>query len=515
MLVSSHAKLVVVLTLAALAAGCGSTGPDPAPSGATPRAATSNAAARALAFLDAHPDLALAGAGHAFAARAVLAEDDGAEHVRFDRTYRGVRVVGGDVVVHARPDGAFDRVTHTLRGPLPESTEPALAPDQAREAAGVDAASPAAELVVLARQGLSALAYDVVRSGEQEDGTPEELHVLVDAKTGRTLERWNAVTTAKGKGHGLYCGEVALTTSPMAGGFELADATRGGSETVDARGAEGTDDAPFTSAADAWGDGTAKDRSSAAVDAQYALATTWDYFAKVHGRHGPAGDGKGLLARVHFRRGYANAFYSPACDCVSLGDGKKHFANGVSMLPLVALDVVAHELTHAVTASTANLVYSGESGALNEATSDIFATMVEHYAKNPNDPPDYTIGEQVFEPKGYAIRDMAEPDVGCWDPTVGSLDPHLGSGVANHFFYLLAEGTTAKTHTCGGAKKLVGIGREAAARIWYRALTVYMTSDTGYADARKATLDAADDLYGAASPQHKRVAQAWTAVGVP
>lgn len=509
-------RTFVLAAAATLAAGCGQPDPSSPPVETPQRSPSPDASARALTFLETHPGLVWGGADQAFSARVALADDDGAEHVRFDRTYRGLRVLGGDVVAHARPEGAFDRVTHTLRGPLPERTAPTLTPAEALVAADLTAerASASPELVVSARRGLSRLAYEVTNDGVADDGTPEELHTLVDAESGLVLERWNAITTAKGKGHGLYAGTVTLTTRPVSGGYTLADDTRGGLGTVDANGGEGDDDTPFLSASDAFGDGTVKTRSSAAVDAQYALAKTWDYFAKVHGRKGPAGDGRGLFARVHFKQSYANAFYSPACDCVCFGDGKEN-VGGVDILPLVSLDVVAHEVTHAVTASTAELIYSGESGALNEATSDIFGTMVEHYAKNPNEPPNYTIGEEILAPKGQALRDMAAPEVGCWDPVMGALDPHVGSGVANHFFYLLAEGTTPLTQTCSGAGKLVGIGSAAAARIWYRALTIYMTSDTGYSEARSATLEAASDLYGAGSPQRKRVAAAWAAVDVP
>jgi Zn-dependent metalloprotease len=111
--------------------------------------------------------------------------------------------------------------------------------------------------------------------------------------------------------------------------------------------------------------------------------------------------------------------------------------------------------------------------------------------------------------------DGASPD--CFFSTIGSKDVHYSSGVANHFFYLLAEGTAAKTFsngsttspTCNGSS-LTGIGRDAAQKIWYRALTVYMTSSTNYAGARVATISAAADLGYSTSA----VAAAWSAVSV-
>jgi Zn-dependent metalloprotease len=212
---------------------------------------------------------------------------------------------------------------------------------------------------------------------------------------------------------------------------------------------------------------------------------------------------------------------------MTYGDG-----DGVNVGPLVALDIAGHEMSHGVNATSANLVYSGESGGLNEANSDILGTLVEFHANNAHDTPDYLIGEEVFlgnvsgSATQRALRYMFKPALdgrspNCWSPGLGSLDVHYSSGVANLFFYLLAEGTAAKTYsgvahapaTCNGAQ-LAGIGRAKAGKIWYRALTVYFTSSTGYAGARAATIAAARDLYGATSTEAARVAAAWSAVNV-
>lgn len=210
---------------------------------------------------------------------------------------------------------------------------------------------------------------------------------------------------------------------------------------------------------------------------------------------------------------------------MTYGDG-----DGVTLGSLVALDITGHEMSHGVSARTTNLVYSGESGGLNEANSDILGTMVEFHANNSRDTPDYMIGEQVFlgnvtgSANQCALRYMYNPiadghSPNCYVNTIGSLDVHYSSGVANRFFYLLAEGSAAKTYsgvkhfapTCNGSS-LAGIGRAKAEKIWYRALTVYFTSTTGYADARVATITAANDLYGVASAN--AVAAAWSAVNV-
>jgi Zn-dependent metalloprotease len=206
------------------------------------------------------------------------------------------------------------------------------------------------------------------------------------------------------------------------------------------------------------------------------------------------------------------------------------YGDGNSFNPLVSIDVAGHEMSHGVTSRTAGLIYSGESGGLNEGTSDIMGTNVEFFANNSSDPGDYLIGEKIYKTPGGFLRSMINPSADgvsadCWYSSVGALDVHYSSGVANHFYFLLAEGTTngspSKTCVAGNTKKatgtgsVTGIGRTKAEKIWYRALTVYMTSGTNYAAARSATLTAAADLYGAGSPEANAVAAAWAAVNRP
>ena len=222
---------------------------------------------------------------------------------------------------------------------------------------------------------------------------------------------------------------------------------------------------------------------------------------------------------MHYGKNYVNAFWDGTKMTYGDGDGKSYG-------PLVSLDVAGHEMSHGVTENSAGLTYSGESGGLNEATSDIFGTMVEFYAANANDPGDYLIGEEFDLAKHQGFRRMDNPasdgsSLNCYSASAGSADVHYSSGIGNHFFYLLAEGSGAKTiggvahnsPTCNGST-VTGVGRTAAAAIWYRALTVYMTSSTNYSGARTATLNAAKDLYGAGSSPYNTVAAAWSAVSV-
>ncbi len=158
--------------------------------------------------------------------------------------------------------------------------------------------------------------------------------------------------------------------------------------------------------------------------------------------------------------------------------------------------------------------------------------MVEFYANNPSDTPDYLMGEEIFlgnvpgSSSQTALRYMFEPSrdgqsPDCYSSGIGTMDVHYSSGPANHFFYLLAEGSGRRIYsgvdhtspTCNGSS-LAGITRTKAAAIWYRAVTVYFTSDTDYAGARAGTVQAAKDLYGNASAEAKAVAAIWSAVDV-
>ncbi|MFG2795475.1 M4 family metallopeptidase [Streptomyces pseudovenezuelae] len=477
--------------------------------------------------------------------RDVIVDPDGTQHVRYDRTYRQLPVLGGDFVVHLAPDGAYKGSSRATRSAISlAGVTPALsAPKAADLAANALKAANLGEtlkkltakprLVVDALHGAPKLAWQTDAVAQDGLGNPVARTVLTDARTGAQIDAWDSIEQAAGDGKSLYSGTVSLETTQSGSAYQLKDATRGNTYTGDA--ANKTDlcflticlsRAPatlFTDADNHWGTGASSDRSTAAVDAQYGTDVTWDYYKKVHGRNGIGGDGKGSYNRVHYGNNYNNAFWDDSCFCMTYGDG-----DGTQLGPLVSLDVAGHEMSHGVTSKTAALTYSGESGGLNEATSDIFGTLVEFYAGNSSDVGDYLIGEKIVR-SGFgrdALRYMDKPSkdgksADSWSSSVGNLDVHYSSGVANHFAYLLAEGSGAKTvngvsynSPTSNGSTVTGIGRDKLGAIWYRALTVYMTSSTNYAGARTATLNAAKDLYGAGSTEYNAVGAAWSAVNV-
>ncbi|MFC4333159.1 M4 family metallopeptidase [Streptomyces andamanensis] len=481
-----------------------------APAGHTPTAAARAAgrtsatveAARAAAF--AHAAATGVGAQTRLRAVEVMADQDGKRHVRFAQLYRGVPVVGGDLVVHLGADSAYLGVTRAAGSAVSlPSTAAELTPREAEKhaAAQVRGGRPAAaRLVVDHTAGASTLAYQVDVTAT--DGAPDAARtVLVDAATGRVLRSAPTVdgflsprvvarlqqrgetphprtaegsalvrasgrssgypAPAVGKGLSLFSGTVTLdTTQTAARTYLLKDTTRGDAEIRDAGHATREDAKIFTAASpltdsdDTWGDGTTKDNATAAVDASHGLTATFDFYKKTFGRNGIRNDGAGPQGVVHWGTRYGNAAWYDTCHCMIYGDG-----DGQTFTkPLVQLDVTGHELTHGVVAATAGLEPTrvdsrgnqyGEPGALNESLADIFGSATE-FSTNPKTG-NYLMGEQLGLDQGFLRRldkpslDRLEGTVDYWTQSTADAEVHAGSGVSSHAFYLLAEGSGRKT----------------------------------------------------------------------
>ncbi|MFD8912511.1 M4 family metallopeptidase [Streptomyces sp. NPDC059575] len=471
------------------------------------------------------------GAKEKLVVRDVVKDNDGTVHTRYERTYDGLPVLGGDLVVHTPPASlAANTVSTTFnnkRTIAVASTTAAVTKSAAQSTAlktakALKADQPAADSarkVIWAGSGTPTLAWESVITGFQDDGTPSKLHVITDATTGKELYRYQAVQTGTGKTQ--YSGTVNLTTTLSGSTYQLYDTTRGGHKTYNLnRGTSGTGTL-FTDADDVWGSGAGSDTQTAAADAAYGAQETWDFYKNTFGRSGIRNDGVAAYSRVHYSSGYVNAFWDDSCFCMTYGDGTSNTH------ALTSLDVAGHEMSHGVTSNTAGLNYTGESGGLNEATSDIFGTGVEFYANNASDPGDYLIGEKIdINGDGSPLRYMDKPSKDgaskdSWSSSLGGLDVHYSSGPANHFFYLLSEGSGTKvingvtynSPTSDGVA-VTGIGRAKALQIWYKALTTYMTSSTNYAAARTAALNAATALYGANSAEYAAVGNAFAGINV-
>ncbi|MEU6217765.1 M4 family metallopeptidase [Streptomyces sp. NPDC047022] len=552
-----------------------------APAHASAAASSPVDAARAAAF--AHASATGVSRGDTLQVKDVMTDPEGKQHVRFLRSHQGKLVLGGDLVIHLDRNARYLGVTRAARHTVtPVTADAKLTAAQARQKAASAAQGEAAsaQLVVDARDGHAALAYQVrvTRSRAEEAGGSRT--VVVDALTGRIRsnssdsdefvspslanalrERGESATpgtdgaaglsgltsataspaghypvAANGTGASLFVGKVPLiTTQTGRTSYLLSDPTRWGTETRDAKGEEleaFSGGSKFTSSTDKWGNGATSNRATVAVDAQYGITQTLDFYKKTFGRKGIKNNSTGAHAMVHFGSKVGNAFWDSDCGCMLYGDGD----NKVFKKPLVVLDVTGHELTHGVVDATAGLEPTrvdedqnqyGEPGALNESLADVFGSGVEFAANNPKNPPNYMIGEKLGLSQTFLRRldhpslDKLEGTVDYWSPAAYDTEVHAGSGISSHAFYLLAEGSGKKT--VGGVaydsptydhSQVAGIGRAKALAVFYRALTRYMVSTTDFHDARTATLQAAADMYGAKSTEYRAVDKAWAAVDV-
>ncbi|MFI6659182.1 M4 family metallopeptidase [Streptomyces sp. NPDC050523] len=471
------------------------------------------------------------GAKEKLVVKDVVKDNDGTVHTRYERTYAGLPVLGGDLVVHTPPaslaKGTVSTTFNSKRTIKVASTTATFSKSAAqgkalKTAKALHAERPTADSarkVIWAGTGTPKLAWETVVGGLQDDGTPSRLHVVTDAVTGKELGRFQDIKT--GTGNTQYSGTVTLNTTLSGSTYQLYDTTRGGHKTYSLNGGTSGTGTLMTDSDDVWGTGSGSNTQTAGADAAYGAQETWDFYKNTFGRSGIKNDGAAAYSRVHYSSGYVNAFWDDSCFCMTYGDGS------ANTHALTSLDVAGHEMSHGVTSNTAGLDYTGESGGLNEATSDIFGTGVEFYANNSSDVGDYLIGEKIdINGDGSPLRYMDKPSkdggsADSWYSGVGNLDVHYSSGPANHMFYLLSEGSGTKTingvtynsPTSDGVA-VTGIGRAAALQIWYKALTTYMTSSTNYAGARTAALNAAAALYGTNSTQYAGVGNAFAGINV-
>ncbi len=456
-------------------------------------------------------------------------------HTRVRQTVGGIPVWEGEAIVHLKQDGSLATVTDDLKEGIAVNTEPNLSEKDAynlavedyRGRSPIGGADNKIGLFIYRGETRDHLVYRVETPRITGKGDPSAPVVFIDAQTGEKVFEYDNLQT--GTGSSLYSGTVSISTTVSGSTYYMEDTTRRmGTFNMNSTGNESTGtggtQSRYTDTDDNWN--TTIQR--AGVDAHYGAAQTYDYYQAVHGRNGINGaSGPGtttsavgaiplVVSRVHFGTSgrYNNAFWYN--NQMSYGDG-----DGTTFTPLTTIDVAGHEMTHGVTEYTANLTYANESGALNEATSDIFGAMVELRADGGAVTANtWLIGEDCYTPgtPGDALRSMSSPFT-YGDPdhysirytgTADSGGVHTNSGIANHAFFLMAAGGTNRV----SGISVTGIGASASERIWYRALTTYMTASTNFSAARTATINAANDLFGAGSTQANGVAQSWCAVGV-
>jgi thermolysin len=477
-------------------------------------------------------------------------------HERLDQYVRGIRIVGGDLTRQTAPDGTVS-IYGTLHTNLTLSLTPAITADAAATAIAkvVDGErhGPSPELVVLPLSDGYHLAF-----GGQAIAAGQIFNVFVDAGTGDVLQKYSEFLSEVGVGTGAYGDTKKISTTPMAGSFVADDLLRPAEiTTYDMKGNLARTQALFglaqppsvadmaSSSNNVWADTTV-------VDAQVYAGWYYDYLFKRFGRQGLNGQNLRIALFTHPVRladissassavigtYYVNAEFCSSCGpngrgAAEFGEGapRNFFGGNVEIKPFsAAFDVVAHELTHGVTATSARLngFPFSEGGALNEGFSDIFGVSTRFAYQSPGDSPlqasymqgrDLTVPAGAFVP-GYGIylaRSLANP-ASTGDPDHYVLrntggDPHYNSTIASHAFYLAIEGGTNRT----SGQSVQGVGaanREQIEKAFFRALTALMPSNSNFATTRVTTIQAARDLFGAGSGAERAITQAWDAVGV-
>jgi thermolysin len=448
----------------------------------------------------------------------VLEDDMGQTHIRMNQVHAGIPVFGSQIVVElddASGDKAFGKGDASARQ---INVIPGITGEEATQTAqnllgytGTFASPPTAQLVILpaSEERRSATLTWLVELAI-EDGTEATAHhrYFLDAHNGRVVLHYDAMNHASGTSY--YSGTVPIETTYalLSDGkymYRLWDRTRA-MYTMDMLGGT-TSGGVLSNATNVWGN-THPYRETAGVDAHFGVTKAWDYFRAKQGWTGINGTGEGVINQVHYGTG------TPAMNNASQLNGVLRFGDGdgYTYKPWVGVDIVAHEYTHAVIWRTANLIYYGQSGALNESFADIFGTAVEFYTGIR---PDYLIGEDfgiqkplrsMENPRLYGQPDHASQYVNTTDDQGGV---HTNSGIPNKVFYLLAQGGT---HPVSGVR-VSAIGRPAAEWIFFRTLRK-LPSNATFSQARVATLSSAADGYGLYSGAWYAAKAAWDAVGV-
>ncbi|PFA68448.1 bacillolysin [Bacillus sp. AFS015802] len=465
-------------------------------------------------------------------------DDLGFTYLRIQQVYKGTPVYGAVLTAHVNKEGVLTALSGATIANLDDrqnlkqskkiSKKEAVATGEKDLVQAVGSQpdyeyAPKSDSVIYVKNGEAHYAYLVNYNFLAPE--PGNWNYFVDAVTGDVLGKVNEIheanngagkpgggggavggTDTVGSGKGVLGDTKSLNTYLSSSIYYLQDRTRGnGIFTYDASnrtrlpGSLWADsDNVFNASYDA-----------AAVDAHYYAGTTYDYYKNTHNRNSYDGNGAALKSTVHYGRNYNNAFWNGQQMVYGDGDGSTFISLSGG------LDVIAHELTHAVTDTTADLIYQNESGAINESMSDIFGTLVEYDANNN---PDWEIGEDIYTPtkSGDALRSMSDP-AKYGDPDhysvryTGTQDNggvHINSGIGNKAAYLLSQGGTHY------GVKVTGIGTDKTGKIYYRALTQYLTPSSNFSQLRSAAVQAATDLYGAGSAEVASVNAAYNAVGV-
>ncbi|SHH60291.1 M4 family metallopeptidase [Winogradskyella jejuensis] len=339
--------------------------------------------------------------------------------------------------------------------------------------------------------------------------------VYVDAYTGDIIFENTKIHSidVPASGDTLYNGVQNFTAEDMGGTYRLRQTTSGnGIQTFDA-----INNLGLANATDITSSTTDFSANPIGAQAHWGAEQAYDYYSVKHGRNSYDDNGAIIKSYINFGNAssLANAYWSGSEMVFNDGNDDNTISH------MVALDIIGHELTHGVIQHSAGLIYSYQPGALNESFADIFAEMIENHAQQGVN--DWLCGADVFVTSNDAFRSMSNPKsknhpdtyLGQYWETSSTDDfgVHINSGVQNKWFHLLSEGGTGINDNSFNYS-VTGVGITIAAEIAYRNLTVYLTPNSNFFDARAGAIQSAIDLYPGNSTILNAVIDAWDAVGV-
>ncbi|MFI6638561.1 M28 family peptidase [Streptomyces sp. NPDC050504] len=431
--------------------------------------------------------------------------------VAYERSYRGLPVVGGDAVVLADGDGDVRAVQSASSVQIDVATTPEVTAKAAetRSRAKLAKVDKVVEsrLVVRLKDDKPVLAWETVLTGRTKSA-PSKMHVFVDARTGKVVDSYDDVAagTINSKWNGPPT--LSIDTTNSNGTYSLRDPNRTGLSCADYSGGQ-----VFSKSTDSWGNGNPTSKETGCADLMFAAQKQWDMLKNWLGRNGVNGSGRTFPAKVGLNE--LNAYWDGSSVTIGRNNANEWIAG---------VDVVAHEYGHAIDSNTPGGT-SGQESGLGEATGDIFGALTEAYINQPSpyDTPDYTVGEMINLQGRGPIRNMYNPplvnnDPACYSSSIPGTETHKAAGPMNHWFYLLAEGTNPgggkpTSPTCNQST-LTGVGVQNAGKIFYGAMLL-KTSSMSYKKYRTATLSSAKALDPATCNLFTKTKAAWDAISLP
>ncbi|AKL68763.1 MULTISPECIES: M28 family peptidase [Streptomyces] len=431
--------------------------------------------------------------------------------VAYERSYRGLPVVGGDAVVLADGEGKVRAVQSASARVIDVATTPTVTAKAAEatsrsELAKVDKVLDS-RLVVRLKDDKQVLAWETVLSGRTKTA-PSKLHVFVDARTGKVVDRHDEVVAGSGTSKWNGPNPLTIDTTAASGTYSLRDPNRPGLSCADY-----STGSVFSKSSDSWGTGNATSKETGCTDLMFAAQKQWNMLSQWLGRNGVDGNGRSFPGKVGLSD--LNAYWDGSSVTIGRNSANEWIAG---------IDVVGHEYGHAIDSNTPGGT-SGQESGLGEGTGDIFGALTEAYANEPApyDVPDYTVGEMINLQGRGPIRNMYNPpavnnDPACYSSAIPGTEVHAAAGPLNHWFYLLAEGTSPgggkpSSPTCNSST-LTGVGVQSAGKIFYGGMLL-KTSGMSYKKYRTATLSSAKSLDPTTCNLFNKTKAAWDAISVP